>query len=404
MGSAAAVVVVINSDLTMNTPQRSKAGGAWGTVVAAALALPGVYTPAARAESAPEHGVVALKYLQYQDRQPGLTRIKVTAPSLYVLAPLGTQWSIEGSLVADNVSGASPRWQSSVSSASVMHDERTAGDVKVTRYFDRASYGVGVSHSSENDYVSNALSLEGAWSNEDNNRTWNLGLGGASDSINPTKGGQDNVRDKKKATQELMLGVSQALSATDIAQLNLTLSQSKGYLNDPYKTLDVRPEKRTQVALLGRWNHHFEGNGTTLRSSYRYYRDSYRIDAHTLQLEWVKPFTQGMLQGLTVIPSLRYYTQSSASFYRDAYYDAAGYPVFPNLTPGQLNSGDHRVSAFGAVTLGFKTQYQITPRWSIDGKVERYEQRAAWRLIGAGSTGLEPFRATMFQLGVSCKF
>jgi hypothetical protein len=385
----------------MNKPLQSKT---WGSVVAAALALPGVYAPDARAESAPEHGVVALKYLQYQDRQPGLKRIKVSAPSLVVLAPLGSQWSLEGSLVADNVSGASPRWQSSVSSASVMHDERTAGDVKVTRYFDRASYAVGVSHSSEHDYVSNALSLEGTWASEDNNRTWNLGLGGAADSIHPTKGGQDNIRDKKKNTQELMLGVSQVLTTTDLAQLNLTVSQSKGYLNDPYKALDVRPDRRSQVALLGRWNHHFEDGGTTLRSSYRYYRDSYRISAHTLQLEWVKPYTQGALNGLSLTPSLRYYTQSAASFYRDAYVDAAGYPVFPDVVPGQRNSGDHRLSAFGAVTLGLKTQYQITPRWSIDGKFELYEQRAAWRFIGSGSTGLEPLRATMFQLGVSCKF
>jgi len=74
-----------------------------GAIIAAALALPGV---CAHAENAPEHGVVAVKYLHYQDSQPGLKRIKVDSPSLYLLAPVGSDWSVEGSAVVDTVSGA----------------------------------------------------------------------------------------------------------------------------------------------------------------------------------------------------------------------------------------------------------------------------------------------------------
>jgi hypothetical protein len=97
---------------------------AFGGVLAAALLLPGVVAPAAHAETAPEQGMVALKLSNYRDWQPGLERIKVDAPSLYMLAPLDAHWSLEASLVNDAVSGASPRYHSAISGASKMDDSR----------------------------------------------------------------------------------------------------------------------------------------------------------------------------------------------------------------------------------------------------------------------------------------
>ena len=37
-------------------------------------------------------------------------------------------------------------------------------------------------------------------------------------------------------------------------------------------------------------------------------------------------------------------------------------------------------------------------------KLERYEQRSGWRVGGQGSPGIDPFGATMVQLGVSRSF
>ena len=182
-------------NIKKNTPRRPSAPapqrGTAGAIVLAALALPGVWLAPAHAQ-APEKGVIAIKHLHYQDSQPGLKRITVNAPSVYVLAPIGSAWAVEGSLVVDSVSGATPRWQSAVSSASVQKEQRTAGDVKITRYFDRSSYAVGVSHSTENDYTSTALSLNGSWSTADNNTTWNIGVASSDDVIKPTSGAVNN--------------------------------------------------------------------------------------------------------------------------------------------------------------------------------------------------------------------
>ncbi len=369
-----------------------------GAVVLAALALPGVWSQA-HAETAPEEGVIGLKFLHYQDSQPGLQRVRVDAPSIYVLAPLSPRWSLEGAGVIDVVSGATPRWHSSVSSASVMHERRLAGDIKITHYGERSSLALGISRSTEHDYHSNAASFDASRSSEDNNTTLNFGLGLSRDSINPAN---HLVTTQRKQTQQLLLGVTQAWSAQDLLQFNLSLSHGTGYYNDAYKALDQRPDFHNESALLARWNHQFAFD-STLRTSYRWYRDSYGIRAHTLQAEWVQPL--GVSYTLT--PMLRYYTQSAASFYRGPVYDpvlGAPYPSgFDAAQPPHNISLDPRLSAFGSFTLGLKVDYRIDRLWSADAKVEVSSQRGNW-CLGAGSAGLAPLNSTVLMLGVSRKF
>ena len=57
-------------------------------LIAAALALPGILPGAAHAQAAPDEGVVALRYYDYRDWQPGADRMSVRSPSLYALVPL----------------------------------------------------------------------------------------------------------------------------------------------------------------------------------------------------------------------------------------------------------------------------------------------------------------------------
>ncbi|KNZ33944.1 MAG: hypothetical protein AD742_03805 [Methylibium sp. NZG] len=369
-------------------------------MVLAALALPGVWQAPAHAQ-APEKGVIAIKHLHYQESQPGLKRITVNSPSVYLLAPVGGDWALEGSLVVDSLSGATPRWQTAVSSASVQRERRTAGDVKVTRYFERSSYSVGVSHSTENDYVSTAVSLGGSWSTADNNTTWNIGVGSSDDVIKPTSGAVNNPPGtQRKRSTEMLVGLTQVLSKNDIVQANFTFTTGEGFYSDPYKLLDERPEARKQAAGLLRWNHHFEDDGSTLRSGYRYYRDSYGIKAHQLQFEWAKPLGDSFM----VSPSVRYYTQNAARFYIDPVLDANGQIVIPTTAPAGLKSGDQRLSSFGAVTVGLKADYKLTPDFSVDGKLEAYEQRGDWQGSGKGTKGLDPFKATFVQFGARYRF
>ena len=362
------------------------------SIMTAALMLPGVQ---AHAETPPANGNITLGYLDYKDSQSGLDRITVHSPSVAIVAPVAGVWSIGASLVSDDVSGASPRYHTAISGASHMQDHRTAGDASVTRYFDRGSVTVGAAYSTEHDYVSRALSLQGGFESENKNTTWTVGLGHADDRIDPVN---HIVGNEKKRTTNVLLGVTQVLTTNDIAQLTLTHSAGEGYFSDPYKSLDNRPRSRDESTLLARWNHHLASTGGTSRLSYRYYRDSFGVRGHTLGEEYVQPLSDGW----TVTPEVRLYSQSAASFYYDPVYDARlGAPFPPGYNGSGYMSADQRLSGFGAVTLALKVGKQLDKLWSVDVKVSAYQQRGSWRLFHEGSPGLDAFRAQTIQIGIN---
>lgn len=136
-----------------------------------------------------------------------------------------------------------------------------------------------------------------------------------------------------------------------------------------------------------------------MRLALRYYRDSFGIDAYTTDIAYAKPLNDRF----TITPSLRYHTQSAADFYYDPVYNPRIGEPFPVGNP-RFASPDHRLSAFGAITLGARVDWQINTQWSADAKLEFYEQRSSWRLSGGGSPGLAPLRATIAQIGFSRKF
>ncbi len=360
--------------------------------MAAALCLPGLQ--AAHAESAPEQGVVAFKLLDYRESQPDAQRIRVRAPSLMVMTPLGSDWSVSGTVTADAISGASPAYHTS--GLGTMHDERHALDLNATRYFSRGTLALGASVSRESDYLSRGLSLQGSLDSEDKNTTWTLGLGGSSDAINPTN---HVVTNEHKRTLDLLAGVTQVLSTHDIVQLNLGYARGRGYFSDPYKIFDSRPREHDRRTLQLRWNHFLDTTGGTLRTSYRWYADNYAIRAHTLGVEYVQPLPQGW----TVTPLLRLYSQNAAKFYIPA--DISGSPFPPNPPEDATTyTEDQRLSAFGARTFGLKAAKSFAGGWLADIKLEQYMQRAAWKWGGGGSAGLAPFRARSLQLGLSRTF
>ncbi|MES2741971.1 MAG: DUF3570 domain-containing protein [Pseudomonadota bacterium] len=373
------------------------AHGLGASILAAALALPGLGIGPAHAANPPEHGEISVKYLDYQDRQSGLERTSVHAPSLSIMTPVAGVWSVAGSLTSDDVSGASPRYHSAISSASHMADRRNAADLGLTRYFERASVSAGAAFSTEHDYVSRAFSLQAALESEDKNTTLAVGIGRANDSINPVSG---IVSGERKQTNSFMLGVTQVLTPRDIVQLSATYARGHGYFSDPYKLLDNRPRQHNETAVLTRWNHHFTGTDGTSRVSYRYYNDSYKTRAHTFTGEYLQPLPSGW----SVTPSARYHSQNAAGFYYDPVYDSAlGQPFPPGYLndPGYFSSADQRLSAFGAITLGIKVAKQLDSLWSVNLKLEAYQQRGSWRLFEQGSPGLAPLRAHMLQIGVN---
>ena len=405
--------------MTSVSPTPSSAFGA--ALVSAALLLPSMQF--AYAETAPERGVVSLKYLNYQDSQSADTpvtagllskdRIAVNALSIMTVMPVAGEWSVGVSFMEDSVTGASPAYHSSGfpesksdTKSGASGELRRAADLQLTRYFPQGSVTAGTSYSKESDYVSRSCSLQGSLSTEDKNTTFTLGGSFTDDSIdlntpNVVLSKQQLAAEKKHVVAALA-GVTRVLTKQDIVQFNLGYSNGNGYYTDPYKDPDNRPRDRNSFTALGRWNHHFDGTDGTARLSYRFYSDTFGIRAHTLDAEYVQPLHHGW----TLTPLLRLYTQSEADFYftvAEEKFSGTTPPTPLPPTDGPYYTEDQRLSAFGAVTFGLKVSKQLNPDWLVDLKIEKYEQRDEWSLSGSGDPGLASFHARSIQIGVSRK-
>lgn len=363
-------------------------------LLAAAMALPLAPTPAV-AETAPTRTTVSYKYLDYLDFQPDAERVRVRANALSVVSPINDQWSFSAGAITDAISGASPKYYTNALTR--LEDYRRAQNVSLTHW--RSSGSISFSHaqSAERDYVSKSIGLTALWYVDDTKNTaLTAGVGASRDVVNvPFRG----VNNEGKSVNEILFGLTQVLSQNDIAQLITRYSAGHGYYDDPYKSFDQRPRERDGHSVLLRWNHHLPSLESTIRSSYRWYQDSYGIRAHTLGLEYVQPLVDGRW---VVTPLVRWYTQTAAQFYVPANPGPNGrtYPSEDAL----FYSQDQRLSAFGAQTLGLKTALRITRDTWIDVKYEAYRQRAQWALSGQGDPLLAPFNARSVQVGLSTQF
>ena len=120
-----------------------------GSILAAALALPGIVPSAHAQVTVPNATLIQFKYLYYRDYQenngvtPGSSgdRMTVNSPALYLLAPISDSWVFEIGAVYDSMTGASPYYHTVLSGASGegVEDKRLAGDITVTKYFGRTA-------------------------------------------------------------------------------------------------------------------------------------------------------------------------------------------------------------------------------------------------------------------------
>jgi len=371
-------------------------------LIASASAL---VAPHVLAEAAPTTNKISIKTLSYQDYQPGIDRIDVDAKAIDFLMPIKGEWSIAGNVVHDAISGASPKYHTS--GITPMVDTRNAYTASVTRYFSQDSFTAGMSYSKEHDYLSRNYSLQNSLSTADQNTTLITGVSYSADEIMPNSIFLREL--KHKRSLDLVIGLTQVVSQTDLAQVTLRHSSGRGYFADQYKLYDLRPDERRADTLLLRWNHYFTGNDSTLHASYRYYQDNFGIKAHTLEFEYV----YNLPDNWQLSPVLRYYTQTRADFYfdpvaNDPYADAdtVGAPisvVYNRYLDGVPASMDQRLSAFGALTYGIKLQKTFAKTWTVDAKFEQYDQKGIWAL-GPGSPGLADFYARSLLFGISHSF
>ena len=361
---------------------------------AAAIPLVGLASSTASGQGMPHEATFQFQYSYYDEWQGGSEdRISVRAPMFLLNAPVAESTELQVGFVLDTLSGASPVYHDTLSGASGIgiQDERTAGDVTVTQYFEQFSVSLGGAFSHEDDYDSEGLNLSSKIWSSDKNTVLLLGVNGNRDTVGSSN---NSELDERKKTFGGIVGITQVLDKNSVFQSNLSATFEDGYLNDPYKLGDNRPGSRDRFAWLARYVRFIEATQGSLHVDYRYYWDSWDLKAHTLDLSWYQPL--GKDEQWLVRPRIRYYSQTDVDFYdsRD--------PV--DITDDRLYTPDQRLAGFGSIGLGLKLIRQFGGGFSGSVNYDYVVQDSGWTVFSPGSPGIEQLTMSYFSLGFEKKF
>jgi len=330
----------------------------------------------AYADAPPAFTEIGLRYSQFQeDALPesqlifgSPRRYDIDVTQLWFETPVGGSWSIAMDLQNDSMSGASPWFVGTnldgqpgvIMSGASIHDNRVEVGVTTRYFWADGNAGFNVSQSKEDDYEAQSVSFDVAWNSDDNSRTWTASASSSNDTVRPVKENIPVFIDQEGLnTQSTYFGVSQILSSTAIARIGLGYTISKGYLSDPYKLNDARPDRHERISLSGGYRRYFIEQRGALHVDYRYYHDSWGTNSHTAELAWHQDIKQHSLK-----PYIRYYRQGGAEFFRSI--ADVSQPVFAD---------DYRLSAYDATTMGLHGFYQLGD-WRFEAQVERYKTSA----------------------------
>jgi hypothetical protein len=187
----------------------------------------------------------------------------------------------------------------------------------------------------------------------------------------------------------------------------------EGFLNNPYRSVryldpgsvlgyafqpEVYPNTRVSNALAVSARY-FLPYRAALAGHYRWFTDTWGIDASTVTLGYTHPWGERWIFELTY----RWYTQGAADFYSD---------LFPNANAQNFLARDKELSTFTSNMVGLGATYELPfampfiKRSSVSFFYDRFEfDYDDFRDVRAGGTpGTEPlygFGANVFRLFVS---
>ncbi len=282
--------------------------------------------------------------------------IEVDGPSILVRKSFGGNLSLNANYYLDSVSSASV---DVVSMASPYDEERTETSLAMDYLHNKTLMSLSLTRSDESDYQSETGSFSISHDMFGDLTTVSLGYSVGNDDIG--RNGDSDFGETVKR-QNYRVGVSQILTKDSILGIDLETITDEGYLNNPYRSYrfldplsangfgflpERYPSTRTSNALALRLKYYLPYRAA-LSGEYRFFNDTWGVDAHNLEIGYTHPLQQDWL----VDVHYRYYTQTAADFYSD---------LFLRQNEQNFLARDKELSTFQSHTLGFSVSYEIKP-------------------------------------------
>ncbi len=334
--------------------------------------------------------------------------LEVNGPSFLLRKQVGKYSSFSANYYVDSITSASV---DVVTSASPYHEQRVEKSVGADFLFDKSIMSLGYTASKENDFDARSVSVGISQDMFGDLTTVSLGYVRGWNDI--SKSG-DPAFSEDSDSRRYRVGVTQILTKNLIMALNFETVSDKGFLNNPYRSVryidpgsalgysfepEVYPRTHTSNAVAVRSRYYLPYHASLL-AEYRYFDDSWGINAHNIGLGYTHAWRDRWLFDL----KYRYYTQDHADFYSD---------LFPHRQAQNFLARDKELSSFTSHTVGFAVSYEVRPRdWgfidrgSLNLSYDRiYFDYDNFRdLTRSGAAGQEPlysFTADVLQLYVS---
>lgn len=334
-------------------------------LIAAALVV--CATTAAHAD-----GSVALRGIYYKERAT-----RVMQPMLDGMFEAGAHGVVTTHVLVDAITSAS---SSSGSAGSAFTEKRYEGGVGYTHDLGWVRVGGEGKLSREPDYKALYAGVRAEADLAQKNATVAIGGGVNRDDVSAGEAqGLANpmiactpsapATFSKSCTMHgyaLFGSLSQIVSRRMVVAASYELSQQRGYLSNPYRQVvaglqfapERHPDERLRQAFGASARLYVDASQTTIIAAYRYYRDDWKVRAHTPELRIVQEV--GRFADAAI--RYRYYTQTQAFFYKPRY-ETADYAMQAYL------SDDPKLTAFTGHTLEaklgvFGEEFGLTDRWS----------------------------------------
>ncbi len=371
-------------------------------LTSSALLLPAYQ--GALADAPPEFAEAGMRYSKYNEDDitankafgGGSERYDIDVAQFHLLAPVADEWSFALDVAWEDMSGASPWFVGEsangdpkvIMSGASIEDTRTEVSGTTRYYFDRGNVGATYTRSDEDDYESNAGGVDGAFNSADGLTTYSAAFSISDDDIDPTQGAvPTNTLHASKDVTSAWVGVSRIVSKRALLRFGLSYTYRDGFLTDPYKYHDRRPDERKEWTASAGYRHFFDAQDAALHVDYRYFDDDWDVASHTVEVAWL----QNLPQQFQVSPFLRYYSQHEAEFFANRYDPQARY-----------FADDYRLSAFGALSFGLRASRSFG-NWEVNADAERYRTDESWGVYsGEESPGLVDF--WRYGIGLNYRF
>jgi hypothetical protein len=334
--------------------------------------------------------------------------VTIDGPSLLLRKKFAEKYSVSANYYMDMVSSASI---DVMTTASPYKEERTQGSLAFDILQGKTQYSVSYTLSDESDYTANTASFDVSQDILGDLTTISFGFSQGWDEVR--KNG-DNQFEETVDRRNYRFGLQQILTPRLMAGLNYETITDEGFLNNPYRSVrylddtsargfsyqpELYPHTRTSnaIAINARY---FLPYRAAVHGEYRYYTDTWGIDANTVSLGYTHPWGKRWI----FEAGYRWYDQSAADFYSD---------LFPRANAQNFMARDKELSTFTSHMFSLGATYELpalgwdrlrrsTVNLFYDRINYQYDDFRDVRTGGApGTEDLYGFDADVFRLFIS---